>query len=918
MKITNCKLNHLTNPMGYTLDETIFSWMIEDTKAQTQTAARIMVKCHDEISFDAGWDDLTMVADTGWDNLDSLSTRMVLKLKPRTRYRWKVSVRAASGEEATRDENFFETSKMDEPWVAQWIGCNDNENRHPIFIKKIEPKKSVALARLYICGLGLYEASWEGKKIGDEYLTPYCNDYNSWVQYQTYDISDELQKSGTLSVVLGNGWYKGRFGFNPDPKPYYGDSWKLIAEVRILYDDGTSEVVGTDESWVVIRSNITFSNIYDGEIRDDTLDESSREPVVLTLAPKGVLTARYSTPIKARELLPVKKLIRTPAGELVLDIGQEITGGFRWKLTAPKGTRVRLLFGEILQAGNFYRNNLRTAKAEYVYISDGLFHVLEPKFTFYGYRFVKVEGLDEIEAKDFCATALYSEFPKAGDLTTGNTLINQLLSNVSYSQKDNFLDVPTDCPQRDERMGWTGDAQVFSPTACYLRDCYAFYFKYLHDIKHEQKDLDGEVPNVIPSFGYPGCSAAWGDAATIIPWNLYQFYGDPMILHNQYPSMKAWVDYIKRLDGDDHGWRKHFHFGDWLALDIWDSRNLTGGTDVGFVADVMYYHSTCIVAQTALVLKEVTDDKDYEADAQKYEALSGKLLDDIQKEYFTPTGRLAVPTQTGYLMSLEYELWPDKERLKAGLLEALQKNDGKLQTGFVGTPLLCKVLSDIGESDRAFDLLLSEDYPGWLYAVKLGATTIWERWNSLDPEGVIAENGMNSLNHYSYGSIAGWIYGYVAGLLPAEPGFKKAILRPHINAGLGEVKLSYLSATGRWHVHWKVLDNGDIDYHCTVPFGAKAKLYLPFGGGNYDLKSGDYNYVYTPDTPLLGRFSTNTPLNKLLSIRRVKAKLINQIPQISQLPPSMSDMSIRELSKRMGGRISDEALDQLDKMLFDI
>lgn len=897
MTITNCRVNHLTNPLGYALDGTAFSWTVEEAKGKSQTAARIMVKR-----------DGIVEADTGWANLDSLSAPVDLPLRPRMRYTWTVAVRTDAGEEAVSGENWFETGKLDEPWAARWIGCNDAEPRHPIFSREVVPAKPVAAARLYVCGLGLYEAAWNGEKIGGEYLAPYCTDYNSWVQYQTYDVTEQLQSTGSLSVLLGNGWYKGRFGFDRRETPCYGDSWKLIAELRLTYADGTQEVIGTDESWTVTRSNISFSNLYDGEHRDDTLPSLPPEGARLVEPPAGALTERYSTPVAVREVLSVREVLRTPAGETVLDLGQNLVGGFRLRCRASKGQTVRLQFGEILKDGNFYRNNLRTARAEYVYVSGGEEHSIEPKFTYYGYRYVKVEGLPELRTEDFTALVLHSDIPQAGTLTMGNELVNQLLSNIQWSQKGNFLDVPTDCPQRDERMGWTGDAQVFAPTACCQRDCWAFYAKYLRDVAREQQSNDGAVPNVVPSFGHRDSSAAWGDAACVIPWTLYQFYGDPSILAAQFDSMKGWVDYIRRVDGDDHGWRRRFHFGDWLALDVWDENDKQGGTDVGYVADVMYYRCALLVAEAAKVL-------DRREDSRKYAALAEVLLNTIRAEYFTPSGRCAVPTQTGLLLALEHRLTPDPKRTAAELARALKKSGGKLQTGFVGTPLLCPVLTVIDQEDAAFELLLNEDYPGWLYAVKLGATTVWERWNSVGPEGKIAENGMNSLNHYAYGSIAQWLYGDVAGLRPAAPGFRRAVLNPHVSAALGSAELEYRSAAGRWTCRWEVLDCGDVAYACTVPFGCTAELSLPYGGGTYELGPGKFSHTYTPDRPLRGRFSTGTPIGELLANPRARALLERAMPQINQLPPSMAGMSMRQLAQQMSGRLPAEVLDKINAML---
>ena len=686
-------------------------------------------------------------------------------------------------------------------------------------------------------------------------MTPYCNNYNAWVQYQTFDVTEMIRGAATLSVLLGNGWYKSRFGGDTSKPPFYGSSWKLLCDLILTYDDGSEETIGTDATWQVSRSNICFSGIYDGEHVDDTLPPLDIVPARLTEPPKGVLSARLSTPVRVRqEITP--DLIITPAGETVLDTRQNMTGVFRLRVKEPRGTKIRLQFGEILQNGNFYRDNLRSAKAEYIYTSDGEEHVIEPKFTFYGFRFVKVEGIASLKPEDFTALVMYSEIPRTGWLSTGNGLVNQLIHNAEWGQLGNFLDVPTDCPQRDERLGWTGDAQVFAPTACYQRDCAAFYAKYLHDLYEEQKLTGGEVPVVVPSFDLnKGCSTAWGDAACIIPWTVYEYTGDKTILENQFKSMCGWVDFLDGLEKKDHSWRKHFHFGDWLALDCPKAaKGFVGATDRAFIALAYFRYSALLTSKAAQVIG------DPEAH-DRYLKLADSILQDIRREYFTPTGRCAVPTQTAYLLSLRHGLSTDSARIQKDLADKLTSNEDMLETGFVGTPLLCEELTKAGYADKAFKLLLNEEYPGWLYAVKMGATTIWERWNSVLPDGSISDTGMNSLNHYSYGSIVHWLYQDVAGIAPLAPGFTKAKLEPHINEALGSVKARYISASGEWRAEWTINSDKTLTYSCAVPFGCTAELLLP-GKEAATLESGEYSFtcpIPEPDQDTAGK--TQTPFN---------------------------------------------------------
>jgi len=840
MKLTNCQVDHRVNPLGFAMTTPVFSWKVEDAAGSHQTAARIVVRCGGEIA-----------ADTGWAELDSLAQPVELALTPRTRYTWTVSVRTDAGEEAESAENWFETSKMDEPFAAKWIGCDDEAPRHPIFSKEIAPKKAVAAARLYVCGLGVYDAWYNGQRIGDEYMTPYCTNYNQWVQYQSFDVTALLQEAGTLSIHLGNGWYKGRFGYTGIMEPYYGNSWKLIAELRLTYADGTEDVIGTDDTWQVTRSALTFSNIYDGEHRDDTLPPVEAVPARLTDAPKGRLTDRVSLPVVMREVMKPVELIHTPKGEWVYDLGQNIAGTFRLKLRCPRGTKVHLLFGEIMQDGNFFNGNLRTAKAEYYYTASGEELVLEPHFTFFGYRYAMVDGVEGLLPDDFEGIALYSDLRETAKMETGHALINQLLSNILWGQKGNFLDMPTDCPQRDERMGWTGDGQVFCSTACYLMDSYAFYDKFLRDMWSEQLEKDGMVPEVIPAFMQNRAEAAWGDAATIMPWTLYQYYGDRTILAQQYESMAAWVDWVRRANGDDHGWRRYFHFGDWLALDAIQGRignTDVGRTDVGFIADTYYLYSIRLIKATAELLGK-------REDVEKYAAMEEKVLQDIRYEFFAPSGRCCMDTQTAYLLSLRHGLSPNPQRMAEDLVHDLKLNKGYLNTGFLGTSVICEELTRIGRPDLAYNLLLNEDYPGWLFSVKSGATTVWERWNSVLPDGKMSnfgDNGsMNSLNHYAYGCIAEWMYARCAGLRQAEPGFRKVAFRPYVDARMGHLSACYDSPAGRWESGWQYETDGSLTVTLTVPFGCTADVELPgadeaayaaFGGKT--VKTGTYSVTY--------------------------------------------------------------------------
>ncbi len=910
MKIVNCKTNHMTNPLGFHMEKLVFSYTVEDAAGKFQDLARIVVSQNADCSnpvFDSG-----MRSD-----IDSLAFSLDLELKPYTRYYWTVTVRTDAGEEAESEVNWFETAKMDDPWQAKWITCDSTNPRHPIFSKQLDIT-DVGEARLYICGLGLYETYIDGEKIGDEHLTPYCNNYLKWLQYQTYDVTEQLQNGKKLEVLLGNGWYKGRYSFDPrrNQKPYYGNTWKLIAELRVTHADGSIQVIPTDESWSVSRSKITASSIYDGEQVDATLPDEPPQAASACTEELPPLHARLSTPVCVRKTLHPIELIHTPSGETVLDLGQNMAGIFRLRVHEPKGTQIHLWFGEILQEGNFYNGNLRSAKAEYLYISDGKETVIEPYFTFYGYRYVKIEGAQDLKKDDFCGLVLYSEIPKIGTMKTGSALVNRLVQNVEWGQRGNFIDIPTDCPQRDERMGFTGDSQIFCPTACYQTDCLAFFRKYLHDLQTEQEALDGAVPGVVPSVGIHDSCAGWGDAACIIPWNLYLFYGDKSILEEQFDSMKAWVDYLAKVDGDDHGWRNVHQNGDWLALDnLKDGVAATAGaTDTGFIASVYYALSTDLVAKAAAVIGKADE-------AKAYAALHEKIMQDVRDEYFSPNGRCCINTQTALAMTLYYHLLEHDERNGEALQKKFKDNDNKLQTGFLGTPILCGALSESGMNDLAYELLLNEDYPGWLYEVKMGATTVWERWNGLLPDGRISSTDMNSFNHYAFGAIVEWMYRYCAGIhpLPEAPGFKKILLKPEINYQLKSLQAEYESAAGTYRSAWNVLDENHVEFSFSIPFGCEARLVLPHTDMSpQTLQAGEYHFSYQTDKPLRRTWSTHDTIEELLENPKTRAVLASTVPGSDRVPSSMHKQSFRSLFLQIGYPGAKDMLDTLDAKLAKV
>ena len=823
MRIINCKLNHLTNPVGYDLANPAISYVVVDAKGTRQISSRVWVAQDEDFSkvlFDSGV--RTDIVSTGYE--------LPVELAPMTRFYWKVAVTDETGDSAESDVQWFETARTVSgsggEWQAKWITPDADKSVQAVVFKDITVDRPVKKARAYAMGLGVYELCLDGVKQGDECLLPGYHAYDSWLQYQTFDLP---LKQGThrIELALGDGWYKGNFGLRQRYENY-GDRLAAIAEIHIWYEDGIEEVLGTDETWKARKSRVVASGIYSGEVYDATLDVGEAFGVRPIDLGYDRLCPRLSPPIVVHERITPIEVIHTPAGETVLDMGQNMVDWLQFNCCAPKGTRIHLQFGEILQEGNFYRDNLRTARAEFTYISDGEKRAVRQHFTFYGFRFVKVEGwTGKIDPADFTGLVIHSEMDARGDIETSDPLVNQLVRNARWGMKGNFLDVPTDCPQRDERYGWTGDAQIFSGTACFFMDTCAFYTKYGKDLYMEQKKLGGSVPDVVPVCNYPGdASTAWADAATVIPWNVYLHSGDKGILRRQYARMKGWVDYMKRQDDADGGarlWRTGTHYADWLALDGNVPGGVFGATDPNYIASAYYYYSTTVVARAARILGR-------DEDAKFYARLADEIRDAFQREYFTPGGRLAVDTMTGYVVAMYFGLAPAGafERMRQGLLNRLQKNFYHLETGFVGTPYLCRVLSENGMNDLAYHLLLEKGYPGWLYEVLMGATTVWERWNSVEPDGRISGTEMNSLNHYSYGSIVEWMFRDMLGINPLEDGagFKRFRVAPKPNYQIGSARAVLNSAAGRIESEWK-LEDGRLSFRFAVPFDTEAEIILP-------------------------------------------------------------------------------------------
>lgn len=828
MYISRLRVNHKKNPLGFNLAKIHLSWEVKAVCGKWAVETRIIVSESSNME--------KLVYDSGvQENYHENQMLVSFDLKPRTRYYWQVEVKDDKGDCSKSNPAWFETGKLQESWTAKWIGTEENEKRMPLLYKEFELKEKPESVRWHVCGLGLYEAYVNEKKAGREFLMPGYHCYDSFLEYQTLDVTELLsQGKNKIAVLLGEGWYKGRFGFDGDYRNLYGNQKKCIGELHIRYANGQEECIVTDSSWKAEESSICENGIYDGEHIDETLEHKMLS--VEEIEETRPLVERFNPRIhKVEEFQPVS--VKQEDEALLLDFGETVTGWVEITGAFETGQKVMMQYGEVLQKGRFYRDNLRTAKAEFTYVSKGKGETIRPHFTYYGFRYVKIKGLNPEKEYKFIAYRIMSDIERTGWVATDHDKVNHLLENTLRSQKCNFLDIPTDCPQRDERMGWTGDAGIFASTACFHMDSGSFFHHYMKNMQAEQEKCNGAIPFFVPRpkvkkeehtnpFYLDSGAAVWGDAATLIPWRLYQFYGDKAMLEEQYPVMKAWVDYeYERTKENEipYLWQNDRQLGDWLALDNGNINNPIGKTDSGFIASVYHYWSTKMVKEAAESLG-LEESKVY---AEREKEIRNAILN-----YYFPDKKFCLEyTQTACALLLYLKLYPEGERevITAKLAELLKKNNGHLNTGFVGTPILCMALSENGQNQFAYDLLLNEDYPGWLHEVNLGATTVWERWNSLEEDGSISGTGMNSLNHYAYGSIAEWIYRYMCGLNPSIGEAVKMTIYPMPDQRLKKAEGSWRSVFGKYVCAWNWKSEQEVVCNIEVPFNANARFILPDG-----------------------------------------------------------------------------------------
>lgn len=695
---------------------------------------------------------------------------------------------------------------------AKWIGSPvDTGEICPVFSKTLKVTQPVTKAELSVSATGVYEAAINNERVGDLVLAPGCTSYKSRLQYQTYDVTAMLKQESMLSICLGKGWYRGRISAND--KIINQTDGAVIAELVIEYNDGSTEHIITDNSWIVSTSRIVFSDIYDGETYDASSEikelgkaEENNNISKLTLIPQE------GENIKEQEKIKPVKMFITPKGEYIIDFGQNIAGYVSIELTAEKGNKIVISHAEVLDsAGNFYTENYRSAKAKLEYICRDGHQQYKPFFTYFGFRYIRLDEYPNgISSDNFTAVAVYSDMKRTGYIKTGNEKVNKLFENTLWSQRDNFIDIPTDCPQRDERMGWLGDAQVFAKTACYNYNAKKFFGKWLGDLRSEQRE-NGSVPDTVPNFWLISrSSTAWGDAMTVIPWQLYLMYGDKKDIEINFEAMKRWVDFMTNdtldqylwtcEDDSDKMWRKHY--GDWLALDA-PAGSYRGVTSDNFIASAFYAYSTEILVKAGKIIGK---------DMLEYEELYKNIVSKFKAVFTEYT------TQTECVLALYFHLTDNREAVAKQLNDMITANGNKLKTGFVGTPYLMYALSENGYSETAYSLLLQEEYPSWLYEVNHGATTIWEHWDGIRDDGTFWSSDMNSYNHYAYGSVVDWLYSVSAGIKPDEEnvGFAKVIIAPVPDKRLGSISASLDTVYGTVKSSWRY-DGDSVKYEIITP-----------------------------------------------------------------------------------------------------
>ena len=840
--VTGLRVEYLTNPLGIDAPRPRLSWRITSTDRNTVQAA-YQVQVTKEVGAQHAapllWDSGRITADSS-----VFVTYAGPALTSRTRYVWRVRIWDAKGRGSPWSQPASWETGLLQPsdWTAAWIGTGPTDTAggpSPLLRRGFRLSGAVASARVYATSLGLYELYLNGRRVGDQLFAPGWTSYNRRLQYQTYDVTSLLNAGdNAIGAILGDGWYRGQLGFDPH-RNVYGKRLALRLQLEIRYRDGRSERIVSDSQWKTSTGPILASDIYGGETYDARreragwtnapYDDRAWSRVSLVDAPPGKLIAAESPPVRrVGEIRPVD-IRRAPSGETVFDLGQNFSGWARLKVRGSAATVITLRFAEVLDRdGNLYTANLRRASQTDRYtLKGGGDETYEPHFTFHGFRYVGVTGLPApADTGTITGVVVSSDLAQTGSFETSDALLNRLQQNIVWGQRSNFLDVPTDCPQRDERLGWTGDAQVFAPTAAFNMDVSGFFSKWLGDVAADQ-DRSGSLPWVIPDvLGADSANASgtagWSDATVIVPWTTYVAYGDRAMLERQYPSMRAWVEFERRRAGPDLLWQPGWQFGDWLALHSDDPSYPGATTQTDFIATAYFAHSADIVAHASRALGN-------QSEAARYDSLFRDVRAAFNREFVSRAGRVGENTQTAYALAIAFDLLPDSLVAVAAdrLAADVRRRGMHLTTGFLGTPQLLPVLSATGHLDVAYALLMQRTYPSWLYPITRGATTMWERWDGIRPDSSFEDAGMNSFNHYAFGAVGDWMYRTIGGIQvdPQAPGGKRVDIAPRPGGGLTHASASLETGYGKVASSWK-LDDQRFVLAVSIPPNTMADVTL--------------------------------------------------------------------------------------------
>ena len=862
------------NPLGFYSKKPTLSWKLPVAKElKSQSAYRIVAASSTDLLPERAdlWDSKKVVSDqSAWIEYKGKPLESGQKVY------WKVMFWDQNGVQSQWSElAHFELGLLkNRDWNAKWIylkpeeKVNEQTKYQPQYLRKeFTLAGKIRSARLYITSRGVFKAEVNGGKVGTDVMTPGWTPYKKRFETLTYDVTDYLHEGeNAIGVIVGQGWYWGRINYFDKKwreKPYPG----VICQLEIVYEGGDRQTINSNSNWKgTTNGPIRFFGIYDGEVYDANLEIPGWSTTAFSdenwdyvdsddIDPDINLLPKRHAAVANKEKLHVMKIIEPETGKVVFDLGQNMVGVPELSIHVKRNQKVTIRFAEMLQQdGKLYTANYRTAKSTDYYIpaKDGKIN-WKPEFTFHGFRYVELSGFDiatKPEKSWLKGIVQYSDFEETGYFSSSHEMLNQLQSNISWGLKGNFFDVPTDCPQRDERMGWTGDAQVFAPTSIFNNDVYPFWASWLQSMREEQL-ADGSVPIVIPSNRSYKSSAGWSDAATVIPWELYMKTGDKNVLEENYQMMMELVNYYKSVAHSKN--KKLMPLGDWLqpfSQNTADSRK--GETSIALIEAAYFAHSINLTRKAAEVLG-------FQADAQKLLMLKDSVCKAFEKEFFAEDGRLTTEfeTQTGYLMALGFELVSDEmiQKIIPHLVRKINDADNHLRTGFLGTPLLAPVLDKYGLTDLMYTILFQETYPSWFYSINQGATTMWERWNSYSHIDGFGDASMNSFNHYAYGAIGQWMYEGIAGISPLEPGYKKILIAPKPGEQLEFASAEYNSIYGIIASNWKKTDDG-LELNVTIPPNTTAKVMIPVQG-RMNLLLNEKKFEANPNIILIDKTADN-------------------------------------------------------------